>query len=121
MATMEFGDYDVADYADELAGADRNRQIATKVLFENERVRIWELALEPGERAAFHCHAVPYFFVCVDAGKAVSRFPNGTSVTTDYQVGDRWFDELANGPEVHDLENPGSSRLRFTTVELIGP
>src|SRR3954471_15101658 len=116
MATMEFGDYDVADYADELAGADRNRQIATKVLFENERVRIWELALTPGERAPFHCHAVPYLFVCVDAGKALSRFANGTTVTMDYAVGDTWFDELADGAEVHDLENVGSTRLRFTTV-----
>jgi len=118
---MEFGTYDPASFADELEAAGDNRQIATKVLFENDRVRIWELALEPGERAPFHCHAVPYFFVCVDAGKAVSRFLNGTAVTMDYEVGDTWFDELSSGPEVHDLENAGTTRLRFTTVELLAP
>ncbi len=116
---MEFGTYDTAAFDDELRAAPENRAIATKVLFENDRIRVWELTLEPGERAPFHCHAVPYFFVCVDAGQAVSRFPNGTSVTTDYEVGDTWFDELANGPEIHDLENTASTRLRFTTVELL--
>ena len=117
---MEFGTYDTAEFADELAGAGENRQIATKQLFENDRVRIWELALEPGERAPFHCHGAPYFFVCVDAGKAMSRFANGTTVVMDYAVGDTWFDELAGGAEVHDLENVGSTPLRFTTVELLG-
>ena len=116
---MEFGTYDTDEFAQELERAAGNRQIATKRLFENERVRIWELALEPGERASFHCHAHPYFFVCVDAGRAISRFPNGTNVETDYEVGTTWFDDLPNGPEVHDLENVGTTRLRFTTVELL--
>jgi hypothetical protein len=116
---MEFGTFDTAEFAGELDGAAANRQIATKLLFENDRVRIWELALAPGERAPFHCHAVPYFFVCVDSGQALSRFANGTTVAMDYSVGDTWFDEMADGPEVHDLENVGSTPLRFTTVELL--
>jgi hypothetical protein len=116
---MEFGTYDTDEFAQELESAPGNRQIATKRLFENERVRIGELALEPGERASGHCHAHPYFFVCVDAGRAISRFPNGNNVETDYEVGTTWFDDLPNGPEVHDLENVGTTRLRFTTVELL--
>jgi hypothetical protein len=116
---MEFGTFDTGAYADELAGADDNRSVGTKFLFENDRVRIWEIDLAPGERAPFHCHALPYFFVCVDAGRSVSRFPNGTRVEMDYAVGDTWFDELAEGPEIHDLENVGATRLRFTTVELL--
>jgi len=116
---VEFGTYDMAEFAQELDGAADNRQIATKLLFENDRVRIWELALAPGERAPFHCHAVPYFFVCVDGGHALSRFANGTTVAMEYTVGDTWFDEMAGGPEVHDLENVGSTLLRFTTVELL--
>ena len=116
---MEFGEFDTEAFADELRDAEGNREIATRVLFENERVRVWELALEPGQRAPFHCHAVPYFFTCVDAGRALSRFPNGRSVEMDYAEGDTWFDELPNGSEVHDLENIGDTRLRFTTVELL--
>ena len=53
------------------------------------------------------------------AGRAISRFPDGDAMTLDYEAGDTWFDEVANGDEVHDLENVGSTRLRFTTVELL--
>lgn len=117
---MEFSTYDPADFADELAAAEGNHEIATKLLFENDRVRVWELALRPGERAPFHCHALPYFFVCVDAGQALTRLPDGNAVTVDYEVGGTWFTDLADGePEIHDLENVGDTRLRFTTVELL--
>jgi len=117
---MEFDTFDTEAFADELRGAESNHQIATRLLFENEQVRVWELALAPGERAPFHCHATRYFFVCVDPGRALSRFPNGTSVEMDYAEGDTWFDVLPNGSEIHDLENIGATRLRFTTVELLG-
>lgn len=116
---MEFGNFDVAEFTEELRAAPQNRQVATKLLLENDRVRIWELDLGPGQRAPFHCHAVPYFFVCVDGGRSLSRFPNGTTVEMDYAAGDTWFDELRDGPEIHDLENVGTTRLRFTTVELL--
>jgi hypothetical protein len=117
---MEAATFDTADYAAELAAAPDNRDVGTKLLFENDRVRIWDLDLAPGHRVPFHCHATPYFFVCVDAGRGLSRFPGGDAMTVDYDVEFTWFDEVANGPEIHDLQNVGDTRLRFTTVELLG-
>ena len=116
---MESGTFDTAAFADELEAAEENREVATTLLLENDRVRIWDLTLEPGERAPFHCHAVPYFFVCVAGGEAVTRFPNGHLVEMTYRDGDTWFTDLEHGPEVHDLENVGDTTLRFTTVELV--
>ena len=116
---MEASTFEKGDYADELAPGASNHDVGTKLLFENDRVRVWDLDLAPGERVPFHCHATPYFFVCVDAGRAISRFPDGNAMTLDYEAGDTWFDEVANGDEIHDLENVGSTRLRFTTVELL--
>jgi hypothetical protein len=116
---MESGVFDVDEYADELATAADNGDVGTRMLLENHRVRIWDLDLQPGDRLPFHCHATPYFFVCVDAGSGLSRFPDGNSFTMDYGEGDTWFDEVAAAPEIHDLENVGSTRLRFTTVELL--
>jgi hypothetical protein len=113
------GTFDVAEYSSELGG-ERNRQIATRVLLSNERVRIWELRLAPGERAPFHWHTTTYFFVCVDAGRARSRFPNGTMIDIDYEVGAAWFSTpTEDEPDVHDLENVGRTTVRFTTVELL--
>jgi hypothetical protein len=114
---VDAGTFDPQEYVDELGTP--NHAVGTKVLFENEKVRIWDLDLAPGARLPFHWHVTPYFFVCVDAGRAISRFPDGNTFTIDYAVGDTWFDEVGNGEEVHDLENVGSTRLRFTTVELL--
>jgi hypothetical protein len=51
----------VEEYRDELEAAPTNYQIATTLLFENERLRVWEMLLGPGERISFHCHRTPYF------------------------------------------------------------
>ncbi|MBI2168369.1 MAG: hypothetical protein HYU28_02545 [Actinobacteria bacterium] len=116
---MDFDTYDAAEFASELAHANDNHDIGTRLLFENDRVRVWEIDLPAGARAPFHTHAHPYFFVCVAAGRSLSRFSDGTAVAIDYDVGDTWFDELTGGPQVHDLENVGDTSLRFTTVELL--
>jgi hypothetical protein len=117
---VESETFDVAAYAAELAAAPGNHQVGTRVLLENDRVRIWDLDLQPGDRVPFHCHATAYFFVCVDDGRGLSRFPDGTGFAMDYAEGDTWFDDVAAAPEIHDLENVGGTRLRFTTVELLG-
>jgi beta-alanine degradation protein BauB len=116
---VEFGTYDRADFADELSAAPANHDIASSIVFENDRVRVWDLVLEPGERLPFHCHDRTYFFVTVEAGTAISRFPDGNQVTMDYAPGEPWFTEIGADHEIHDLENVGATRLRFTTVELL--
>jgi hypothetical protein len=37
--------------------------VANHVLFEDEKVRIWEMKLEPGEYSALHHHALDYYLV----------------------------------------------------------
>jgi hypothetical protein len=116
---MESETFDLAEYASELDAAPDNHEVGSRILLENDRVRIWDLDLQPGDRLPFHCHSTAYFFVCVDPGRGLSRFPDGNSFTMDYAEGDTWFDEVAAAPEIHDLENVGDTRLRFTTVELL--
>src|SRR6266542_4771269 len=33
------------------------KEVGTKLMFENERVRVWDLSLAPGEQLAKHIHA----------------------------------------------------------------
>jgi hypothetical protein len=40
--------------------------VATKVLFENDRVRIWEMRLAPGEASPVHRHDLDYVLVQID-------------------------------------------------------
>jgi beta-alanine degradation protein BauB len=37
--------------------------VGTRLVWENERVRIWEMVLEPGERSAVHEHTLDYLLV----------------------------------------------------------
>jgi hypothetical protein len=59
-AAIEEGTFDPADYAEEIAKARDNETVGTTVWFENDRVRIWDFRLEPGERLPFHCHSRTY-------------------------------------------------------------
>jgi quercetin dioxygenase-like cupin family protein len=115
----ERGKFDLADYADELARAPENHAVGTALRFENDHVRVWEIVLEPGERGPFHIHDTTYFWTVVDPGRGRQRFADGTFVVRDYQPGETKY--LVHSPAetlIHDLENVGSTTMRFVTVEL---
>ena len=119
-AVLEEGAFDPATFAAELDSVADNQRIGTRVLFENDRVRVWEIDLAPGERVPFHCHTVPYFWVCVDGAPATGREADGTMSVFDHTAGEVDFLPLRDGERlVHDLENSGEGRLRFVTVELL--
>ena len=119
--TIEEDVYDVGAFADELAIALHNRAVGTSRLFENDRVRVWEVRLAPGERTPFHAHTVRYFWTCVDAGVGRQRYADGTMKLLRYAVGDTLYSEHSpEAPMLHDLENAGETPLRFVTVELLG-
>ncbi len=109
------------EFADELAAAPTNFEIATKLVFENERVRVWEMHLEPGERVPFHCHRTPYFFICHEGGRGIQRFPDGRLLHLEFDRNDVDFldDERLETDRIHDFENAGDTAFRFTTFELL--
>ena len=117
---VEEGVYDPADFAEELSAAPENFDVGTSVWFENERIRVWEILLRPGERGAFHAHVTNYFWTVVEGSRGLQRFADGTFVVRDYLVGETKY--LEHTPEtalIHDLENVGDTDLRFVTVELL--
>ncbi len=112
--------FDRSEFDAELAIAAHNERVGTTLLFENDRVRVWEVRLEPGERAPFHAHRRPYFWTVADGGVARQRTGDGTVRRWRYEPGDtRYFDHTPGRPMIHDLENVGPSVLRFVTVELL--
>ena len=117
---LEEGGFDPADYADELAAAPTNLDVGTSRLLENDRVKVWEVRLEPGARGPFHAHTRPYFWTCVDPGVGRQRSPDGTLKVRRYDLGETMF--FRHAPDdamLHDLENIGETTLRFITVELL--
>ena len=54
--------------SDELGG------VGTRVLFEDDDVRIWEMELEPGAHSDLHHHEHDYYLV-IDSGDLVAGIP----------------------------------------------
>jgi hypothetical protein len=46
---VDEGTIDPAEFGDELARAAGNLAVGTRLWFENDRVKVWEVRLEPGE------------------------------------------------------------------------
>jgi hypothetical protein len=114
------GEFDLDEFADELAAAPSNLDVGTQVWFENHRIRVWEILLKPGERGPFHAHTRNYFWTVVEGSRGLQRFADGTYAVRDYVVGETKY--LEHTPEtalIHDLENIGDTDLRFVTVELL--
>jgi quercetin dioxygenase-like cupin family protein len=87
---------------------------------ESERVRVWSLRLEPGERIAAHQHVLDYFWTAVTPGRAISHMDDGTTVEAIYAAGDTRHEQYGPGQyKIHDLENTGDTALVFTTVEFL--
>lgn len=117
---LERGTFDPAEFADELAAGRHDLDVGTRVLFENDRVKVWEVDLAPGAKGPFHAHTRSYFWTCVDPGVARQRQTDGTMTVRRYDRGDTLYsDHSPADPLVHDLENVGDTPLRFITVELV--
>ena len=48
--------------------------LATRILFEDDTLRIWEMTLEPGEYTDLHHHEHDYYLV-IDSGDLVAGVP----------------------------------------------
>ena len=112
--------FDRSEYAAELDAAPGNLDVGTRLWLENDRIRVWEVRLQPGERGPFHAHTRRYFWTVVDAGIGRQRTADGTMITREYHVGDTNYSEHSpDEPLIHDFENVGESQIRFVTVELL--
>ncbi len=109
-----------AEFRVELERAAENHVVGSRLLYENERVRVWDITLEPGERLPFHCHRTSYFYRCESGGVSRVREPDGSEMVYDSPRDEVTFQHIVPGETlVHDLTNVGRTVLRFTTVELV--
>jgi len=61
--------------------------VATKLLFENERVKVWEMRLAPGDASDLHRHDLPYFFVVIEGESIDADFEGGKSIRIPVEPG----------------------------------
>ena len=97
-------------------------QVGTRVMFENERVRVWDLALAPGESLEKHIHRHDYFFIVESGGLIRFANPDDLGDYHDVQFEDDQvtFVEVTEGKVDNRLTNIGTKRHRNYVIELKG-
>jgi hypothetical protein len=95
--------------------------VATRLLFENERVRIWEMDLAPGERSATHRHELDYVLVQIDGDRiAAMPEPDTAGAFREYveaAVAPGKTRYIARGG-IETAINVGARRYREILIEL---
>ena len=90
--------------------------IASVVLFENERVKIWNLIVEPGEASDWHLHGRDYVTVVVESnGGLDAEFGDGTANKSNNVVGDFTYH---GSHQIHRVVNNTDRRYKNVLIEL---
>jgi len=95
--------------------------IGSKLLFEDDEIRIWELRLAPGEASAPHRHTCDYVIVDVTgdkiAAKSVPGYPSeyGDYIEASVEQGHTVF---LNQGSVETAVNVGEEPYRNVLVEF---
>lgn len=90
--------------------------IGTRLVFENERIRVWEFTLKPGDSVGAHKHDHDYFFYPIEGGTLeVTRASGVTRLTLN--AGEVYFRKSG---DTHAAKNVGDRRYHEVLVELKG-
>ncbi len=95
--------------------------VGTRLLFENDRVRVWDLRLAPGETTGLHRHKTDYLYVVIGGGTLQGIDAAGNKKPAEEMAdGDVRFRSI-QGDDVHQAVNTGDGDWRNIVVELKEP
>ena len=88
--------------------------VGTRMIFENDKIRVWEFTLQPGESVASHRHDYDYFFYPIEGGTLEVTRASGVT-RLDLKAGKVYF---RNGGDTHAAKNVDDHRYHEVLVEL---
>ena len=91
------------------------------MLFENDHVRVWDLALAPGEWLESHIHRDDFLFIVVNGGHLRHADPDDPADAHEVRYEDNQvvFLNAADGGTLHHrLTNIGTAPYRNYVIEL---
>ncbi len=91
--------------------------IATKVVFENDRVKIWNLIVEPGQASDWHLHPRDYVTIVVEGGGLTVEFDDGTVEEGQPEIGSWKYHDTHI---IHRVVNNTGKTFKNVLVELKG-
>ena len=87
-----------------------------KVLLENDRVRVLEYRLKPGQKEPMHSHP-DYVVYALSSAKAKLTLPDGKTIEREIKASEAVF----LGAETHTVENVGTTEAHGLIIELKEP
>ncbi len=89
--------------------------VGTKMLWEDDHVKTWDLVLEPGQSSDWHQHTMPYVFIVTRPGRLRAEYHDGASSESDYALG-----EVVEGHcgSIHRVTNVGDALYSNSIVEI---
>ena len=103
--------------------------VGTKLVFEDERIKVWEFFLEAGEQTECHTHELDYVFYVVEGaplqvlnaeGEPTKKLHPRAGDVVAYTVADGKMCPAGGGPPVsatHAALNTGRARYREILIE----
>jgi hypothetical protein len=85
------------------------------VILDNERVRVWRLALGPGQSAPAIKQTAPGIRVVVDGGELIESVPGKPDRAKAPRTGDFFWQEAG---ETRAVRNVGTTRIELVEIEL---
>ncbi len=89
--------------------------VESKVLLENEKVRVIETRIAPGEKMPMHTHGA-YVVYTMSPAKVRITLPDGSSREQELGKGHASY----SGGVTHAIENIGSTEVQNLDIELKG-
>jgi quercetin dioxygenase-like cupin family protein len=89
--------------------------VANRLLFENERVKVWQMDLAPGESSDFHEHTHPYLICVVEGDTVDADFENGKSIKIPVRPGQVFYVEPGSR---ETAVNRSQTRFKEFLIEL---
>ena len=95
--------------------------VGTKLLHEDDRVKIWEMKLEPGEQSDAHEHLLDHILVVIEGDRiagiphALSKGDSAQLIEADVEPGS-WYRQQRGGIEI--ARNIGNKLFREILIEL---
>jgi hypothetical protein len=94
--------------------------LGTRVVLENDRVRIWEHRVVPGDTGPMHVHRRTYFSVFVAGSTGDTIDPDGNVIEHfDLTPGTVFWSDEGHLPETHALRNTADDEILIVTTEFL--
>jgi predicted metal-dependent enzyme (double-stranded beta helix superfamily) len=96
-----------------------DKQVGTRLLFENEVVRVWEMKLSPGDASPAHRHSCDYV-IAYASGLNAAIALDDERTTASYDAGHvAYFAVGIEGSQLQQLTNTGEDEHLHFVVELV--